>query len=355
MVRHGGNHETNVVVKQGERMNLIDRYITEVGKHLPRRNRTDIEAEIRSTLEDMLEERTQGKDPADETTVMELLKEYGAPRQVAATYKTHQYLIGPRLFPIFETVIKIVLAVVAGASLIGLAVSLAKTGLTGPEFVSSIGEWFGGLISGWMAAFGNVVLVFAILERTRAAHEIEKEFKEWDPKELKSEPDPDQIDRPDHIATIIFTFLGLVILNLYPNLLAIRYLNDGTWVSIPVLTEAFFRFLPWINILSLVQIIFHGSMLGQRMWTPVTRLLGILVEIAGMILAIVLLRTPGVLNFTSEVWSAISNAETAETLSRLFAVLPTLIIAIVVIATTVSVIKGLLRLFHNQSPYPAIK
>ena len=336
-------------------MNLIDKYIAEVGKHLPRKNRTDIEAEIRSTLEDMLDERKTAEAPAEEATVMALLKEYGSPREVAATYKTHQYLIGPRLFPIFETVIKIVLAVVAGASLIGLAVSLAKTGLTGPEFVSSIGEWFGGLIGGLIAAFGNVVLVFAILERTQAANEFEKEFKEWDPKELKSEPDPDQIDRPDHIATIIFTFLGLVILNLYPNLLAIRYLNDGTWVSIPVLTEAFFRFLPWINILSLVQIVFHGFMLGQRMWTPVTRLLGIVVDIAGMILAIVLLRTPGVFNFTSEVWSAISNAETAETLSRLFAVLPALIIAIVVIATTVSVIKGLLRLFHNQSPYPAIK
>ena len=336
-------------------MNLIDKYIAEVGKHLPRKNRTDIEAEIRSTLEDMLDERKTAEGPAEEATVMALLKEYGSPREVAATYKTHPYLIGPRLFPIFETVIKIVLAVVAGASLIGLAVSLAKTGLTGPEFVSSIGEWFGGLIGGLIAAFGNVVLVFAILERTQAANEFEKEFKEWDPKELKSEPDPDQIDRPDHIATIIFTFLGLVILNLYPNLLAIRYLNDGTWVSIPVLTEAFFRFLPWINILSLVQIVFHGFMLGQRMWTPVTRLLGIVVDIAGMILAIVLLRTPGVFNFTSEVWSAISNAETAETLSRLFAVLPTLIIAIVVIATTVSVIKGLLRLFHNQSPYPAIK
>ena len=117
-------------------MNLIDRYIVEVGKHLPRKNRADIEAEIRSTLEDMLDERAQGSGPADEATVLALLKEYGSPREVAATYKTHQYLIGPRLFPIFETVIRIVLAVVAGASLIGLAVSVVKTGLEGPAFIS---------------------------------------------------------------------------------------------------------------------------------------------------------------------------------------------------------------------------
>jgi hypothetical protein len=148
-------------------------------------------------------------------------------------------------------VLRIVFAVVSGASLIGLGVSLTKTGLTGPEFLSAIGQWFGGLISGLIAAFGNITLIFAIIERTKAADKFEKEFKEWDPKELKSEPDPDQIDLPDHIATIIFTALGLVVFNLYPNLLAVRYPSGGNWVTLPILTEAFFRFLPWINILGL--------------------------------------------------------------------------------------------------------
>ncbi len=121
-------------------MNLIDKYIAEVGKHLPRKNRADIEAEIRSTLEDMLDERTQGKGSADETTVMELLKEYGAPREVAATYKPHPYLIGPRMFPMFEMILRIVFAVVIGASFIGLAVTLSKVGLSGPEFASTLNK-----------------------------------------------------------------------------------------------------------------------------------------------------------------------------------------------------------------------
>src|SRR6185503_17857331 len=120
----------------------------------------------------------------------------------------HQYLIGPRLFPTFETVLRIVLAVVAGASLLGLGFSLTKTGWTGPEFASAMGQWFGGLIGGLIAAFGNIALIFAIIERTQAANQFEKEVKEWDPKALNSEPDPDRIDLPDHIATIIFTVLG---------------------------------------------------------------------------------------------------------------------------------------------------
>ena len=61
-------------------MELIDRYISEVGKDLPRRTRLDIEAEILSALEDMLRERSQktGR-PVDEEMVVEILKEYGAP------------------------------------------------------------------------------------------------------------------------------------------------------------------------------------------------------------------------------------------------------------------------------------
>ena len=338
-------------------MNLIDKYIAEVGKHLPRKNRADIEAEIRSTLEDMLDERSQGKGPADEAAVMELLKEYGSPREVAAKYKTHQYLIGPRLFPTFEMVLRIVLAVVAGASLIGLAVSLSKTDLTGPSFISTFGQWFGGLISGLIGAFGNIALVFAIIERTQVANKFEKEFMEWDPKELKSEPDPDQIDLPDHIATIIFTVLGLVVFNLYSNLLSIRYSSNGTWVTLPLLTEAFFRFLPWINILGLLQILFNGFMFRQKTWRPATRIFDIVMDIAGMILAVIILRTPGIFGLTSEALKAFGIGEAADNLSRLFNLLPNIVMIIVVVVTTITVIKSLLRLFYNKSrsPYPVMK
>jgi len=344
-------------------MNLLDRYVAEVGKNLPRKNHADIEAEIRSTLEDMLDERKQVNGPADEATVLQLLKEYGSPREVAATYQTqqHQYLIGPRLFPIFERVVRIVLAIVVGASLIGLGVGLAEKGFAGPEFGSALGEWAGGLFSGLIAAFGNIVLIFAIIERTRAAEELKKEFekgtKDWDPNELKSEPALDQIDIADHIAIIIFTFLGLVVLNLYPDLFAVRYPGDGTWVTLPILTKSFFQFLPWMNILGLLQIIFSGFMLSQKAWTSTTRILGILVDIAGMVLAVVIMRTPHIFNFTPASLASIGIAESAEELSRLFNLLPTLIIVIVVIATMVKVIKSVIRLFSGNSrpPYPVIK
>src|SRR6185295_11147614 len=119
------------------------------------------------------------------------------------------------------------------------------------------------------------------------------------------------IDLADHIATIIFTFLGLIVFNLYPNLLSIRLSGGGSGVTLPILTEAFFRFLPWINLLGLLQIVFNGFMMGQRIWTPATRILGILMDIAGMVLAVVILRTPGILSIASEAWGALGDPEAA--------------------------------------------
>ena len=338
-------------------MNLIDKYVVEVGKYLPRKNRADIQSEIRSTLEDMLDERKQAEGPADEVTILELLKEYGSPREVAASYKTHQYLIGPSLFPIFELIVRIVLIVVTAVSLVGLGVSLAKTGFTGATFLSSLGNWFISTVGSLIAAFGNIAFIFAILERTPIAMKYDKDFNEWDPKELKSEPDPDQIDLPDHIATIIFTLLGLVILNLYPNLIAIHFENNGTWTSIPIFTQTFFQFLPWINIMALLQLGLNGFLLSQREWTTPLRILSIAMDIAQASLLIIMLRTPGVFGITPASLTALGLNESGDTLSRIINLIPALIITIVVVITIIKIIQSSMRLFGDRSkmPYPVLK
>ena len=74
-------------------MEIIDRYTHEVGILLPRKKRTDIEAEIKSTLIDMLEERSSSNQDQDkDEIVLDLLKEYGSPTEVAASYQAEQYL-----------------------------------------------------------------------------------------------------------------------------------------------------------------------------------------------------------------------------------------------------------------------
>ncbi len=93
-------------------MNLIERYVREIGRRLPPKNRSDIEKEIRSALEDMLEDRSKKESRAiDEEMTIQVLKEYGKPEKVAASYQSERYLVGPQLFPTFWMIVKIVFTV----------------------------------------------------------------------------------------------------------------------------------------------------------------------------------------------------------------------------------------------------
>jgi len=339
-------------------MNLIDKYIAEVGKHLPRGNRADIEAEIRSTLEDMLEERKQAQGKVDDAMVIELLKEYGVPRKVAESYLGPRYLVGPRLYPIFEMVTRIVLAVLFAVALAGLGIGLARSSLSGPEFLKAVGESALGLLSGLITAFGNIVLVLAILERTLPAREFEKEAEEWNPADLANEPDPDRVKFGEQIVGIIFLVLFLVIFNLYPGVIGFGFFNESDWVFIaPVLTEAFFSYLPWLNVLILLQIGFSVYLLRQGAWNAGLRIVNILLELAGIALAVVMLRGPALVASTPAQLANTPLAGSAEVFTKIANLLPTLVLTIIIIVSNIEVAQMVYQLVKSRpSPtYPIVK
>lgn len=339
-------------------MNLIDKYIAEVGKHLPRRNRADIEAEIHSTLEDMLEERKQTQGQVDDATIIALLKEYGAPRKVAESYVGPRYLIGPRMYPFFEMVTRIVFAVLIAVTVVGLVIGLVQSSTTGSEFLKTVGNSAAGLVSGLMTAFGNIVLVFAILERVLPKTDFAKEMEDWDPKELASEPDPDRVKLGEQIFELVFLVLFLVIFNLYPEVLGFGFFDEGKWVFItPVLTKAFFSYLPWINILMVLQIGLNVYLLRQGVWNVTARIANILLELANIALAIVILQGPAIVSLKSEQLAGTPLADAADFFVKGANFLPMLVLGIVIIVSSIEVVQGVLRLLKGRtsSPYPAIK
>ena len=88
-------------------MELLDRYLQAVKKHLPWQRQDDILAELRANLESQLEDKEAelGR-PLTKAEAEAWLKQIGAPMQVAARYQPQQYLIGPSLFPIYLYVLK---------------------------------------------------------------------------------------------------------------------------------------------------------------------------------------------------------------------------------------------------------
>jgi hypothetical protein len=88
-------------------MELLDRYLQAVRKHLPWQRQDDILAELRANLESQLEDKEAelGR-PLTKDEAEAWLKQIGSPIQMAARYQPQQYLIGPSLFPIYLYVLK---------------------------------------------------------------------------------------------------------------------------------------------------------------------------------------------------------------------------------------------------------
>ena len=337
-------------------MNLLDKYVSEIGKGLPRRNRADIETEIRSTLQDMLDERSARLgQPVDEAMTRDLLKEYGAPSKVAASYRPTQYLIGPRLFPTFELVLRIVVAVLVGALLLSLILSFVNHS-SGPDFIQVLGKFGLQLFGGIISAFGNIVLVFAILERVLPASKIDAELNEdWDPSELDVEPDPVLVKPAEPIFTIFFTVIGLVVLNVYSDLIGIGFVQDGRWVSVPALSEAFFRYLPWINLLGLLQIGLNVVLLRLGRRTIAARLADVVLEIGGIVLAGVMLAGPSLVDLSAEKLAGTPLAPASGTLAPLFNLLPTMVLLILVVVSTVEVVRTIYQMINRPAPFAPVQ
>ncbi len=330
-------------------MNLLDKYVAEVGKHLPRRNRADIEAEIRSTLEDMLEERAQSAEVSEAETIA-LLKEYGAPRKVAASYGAVQYLIGPRLYPTFELVLKIVLSVLGMLALVGFGFSAIRTGLSGPEMSAALLQAAGQFVGSLFSAFGNIVLVFAILDRTLPASVLDGKEKDWDPSDLSKEPDPDLVKYADLIASIVFTIIFVVIVNRYSELIGFGFIDHGKWTFVSMLAPAFFQYLPWVNALSLLTVVLNLWLLRRGNWDTPTRIFSLVLKVGTIALALAMLFGPPILAISSE--SLPAELAKLDKLATLFSFISIPILLAMILSEGIDAIKIVRRLVTPRTPAP---
>lgn len=328
-------------------MTLIDRYVKEIGKRLPRKNRKDIEAELQSTLEDMLEDRAQetGQLP-DEALATKLLLDYGSPNKVAATYQTHPYLIGPEMFPTYSLVMKIVLFAVALGLTIATIIALITSSMTGPDLLRELGEFVGSLVTAMAAAFGNVTLVFAILERALPPFDLDGEEEEWSPAELSKAKGPNHVSRGDMIASLVFTAIVLILLNFYPHILGAWNMEDGEWVRFVSISESFFRLVPWITLIGLLTISLNIWLLRRGNWTSWTRLADIGLKILSIGVVIAVLRGPDLL--IPEPNAAF--IEISQIIANMGNTILPFLLLLSILGTTVEIGKSISKLIQSSNP-----
>ncbi len=143
-------------------MELLDRYLQAVKKHLPWQRQDDILAELRANLESQLEDKESelGR-PLTTAEAEAWLKQIGSPLQMAARYQPQQYLIGPSLFPIYLYVLKF-------ASLLALLVySVVSALIIYASADANLGSVIGAILRAPGVLLNTafwITLVFAIIE-----------------------------------------------------------------------------------------------------------------------------------------------------------------------------------------------
>ena len=144
-------------------MELLDRYLQAVKKHLPWERQDDIIAELRANLEAQLEDKEAelGR-PLTKEEAEGWLKQIGSPIQVAARYQRQQYLIGPAVFPTYSYILKLVLTWATVIYAIANAVTIAASNQGGEAVLQAALRlpWI------WLINAAIVTLIFAVIELT---------------------------------------------------------------------------------------------------------------------------------------------------------------------------------------------
>ena len=243
--------------------------MNEVGKHLPRKVRADIQMELRSLLLDALDEKSEGS-PSPKMAA-EVLREFGHPEEIAAKYHSAEVLIGPRLFPTYRLVIAIVLSITGGLHLLGLGFSLWES--NGAGFVDTTLNLIFSFGRTAILNAGIVTLIFAIIEKVggNSLDFLQEKVKVWDPYQLPPVKDPNRINRAELLVGILFSLIFIAWLNFFPNWFGgadITHDDSGIFVF---LTAEFIQQIPWLTASWLLDVVLKTVVLLQGRWNRVTR------------------------------------------------------------------------------------
>ncbi len=331
---------------------LFDRYVHEVGRRLPRRQRADVKAELHSLLADALQDRLAGGEAEDkaapEAAQVAILEEFGPPEKVAAQYAPpRRYLIGPRVFEIYL----IVAASVAGSlSLVFLIILPLLTIWGDGEPLRVLGSYYVEILDDYLgiilASFGSVTLSFAILERVlpKSAFEDKEKKEPWDPRSLPKIEDPSRVQIGGLIVETVFIVIALIVFNFFPQWIGLNYVasvDDAPrrWFSIPLLAPTFFSaYLPLLNLLWILNIGLNLVLLRQGRWQLFTRLFDFGLAIFGAIVCYRMLTGPPILSL---------EAITPESLRQAFElILPLMLNVALIIGLVSGVVEAARKLYR---------
>lgn len=295
---------------------LMERYIYQVVRRLPKDQREETALELQELIGDMLEE--------DGSAMEDVLTKLGDPAKFAERYQdVSRCLIGPEYYDTYLWFVKVVLLcsmlpVFAVGFLYAVRKAGPGSGYAGAyatnsvisEAVFMLGSLLGAVfdaLSAGIAAFGAVTLIFVILEWQKVKLDRKRErqwkvddlgtasgksFSGWTPGVLSPVPHPKaRISRGDCIVEIIFTVVLGVLLIFAPHFFAVIFPKGEGGFVIPLLNlEQWDMILP-VFILSLaIGLMDNVVRLAVGVYGKIVVISSVLCNAVSLVLAVVLLK-----------------------------------------------------------------
>ena len=263
-------------------MELCERYIHEVIRQLPRKQREDVAQELRSALADGLERELAGGADRGEAELA-LLREWSPPQEQAQSYRSGpDHLIGPRYLPAFLRAVKIGLIIAAALAAIGPVMVLIEGPQDWRHIFVAFNDWWNSLLRGGLMVVGGCTVVLGIAERVGnrdSASDGVSDTPSWDPSKLPAIKDPDRVERGDMIANLIFLTLAALVLNWGPGAIMVPARVNGEQLGLPLLWPAMAPHMTYLRLLVLGGLAMVVTVLLRGRWSLPTRLWSFLLSL----------------------------------------------------------------------------
>lgn len=279
---------------------LIERYVYDVARRLPEKDREEVKKELRANIYDML------PDGATDEDIKKVLYELGSPVSLAEKYRTKpRYLISPAYYDEYVGVLKWVLPLVGViVMVIGFAVAAfeaAKTGSANFAFAAS-NIFSRGVSMGVTAAFQ--ALVWTTIGFVIAEHSGEKKLKPgehgWRVEDLPEVVnDKARISLSEGIAELIllvvFTVFGLLFCT--GRLPFAMMFSEGGFVFFNIFSQSFLMMLiPAILVSLVLGLIQAVAKIKDRRWSAFVCVSVVAKQLVGMAIALYMLNQPQILS-----------------------------------------------------------
>ena len=303
-----------------------DRYITAVLKGIPEEQRADVNVKLRQLIDtSVLERMSLGEDPGTAERVV--LRELGDPMRVSATYSGRSLsLIGPRFYPEYIRLLKLLVSIVVPIVTVVVGITTALTGESVWSVVlAALGS---GFMVGIQVAFW-ITLVFAVIDRRTT--DDSSVASEWDFDDLP-EITENRIGLGDTLASI--TGLSLLVLFLLWQPTYQESFDPGG-PSIPILNPALSTlWIPILIVILLASITLELIKYRTGKWTIPLAAVNSLLSLSFAFSAIFIIASDQLLN--TEFTAAITAGE----FGTFIDLIPTIIAWVIAVVTAFDVTEG---------------